>query len=546
MYSSYFYVGYNYVHLPLYFFYGDYSMKKLPIGIQTFSELIREDYVYVDKTKYIYSLITTGKYYFIARPRRFGKSLFISTLAEIFAGNRELFVGLAIDSLPYDWKKYPVISLSFSDFDCTTPENLNESIKRYLQRIAKLYQLSLEIVNTPGAMLQDLVYMLAQQAPVVLLIDEYDYAILKHIHNPSMADEIREVVKNFYAVIKGLDQYFKFVLLTGVSKFSKTSIFSGLNNLNDISLSSSSNSLLGYTYNELEIYFEQYLISFARSLGCSMQQLLEKITLWYDGYQFTKESSDTQIYNPFSVLLCLKNNDFANYWFETGTPTFLINLLKLKNYPLQNFEMIKATAEELGQFEVDDIDLKALMFQTGYITIKGYNHESSNYILGYPNRETINSLGGLVVKSMSGLSRSDLNDVVMTLLDVFEKCDFRQLFNVLTQLFSSVPYTIHIGEEKYFQTIFYVVLKMIGADIIVEQPTNSGRLDAIIQTKATCFIVEFKINSTAAKAIQQIEDKKYYQPYLSLGKKIVLVGITFDTIIKNVGEIDYKELKVRI
>jgi len=518
-------------------------MKKLPIGIQTFSELIRENYVYVDKTAYIHDLITTGKYYFLARPRRFGKSLLVSTLAEIFAGNKELFAGLTIDSLPYDWKKYPVISLSFSDFDCTTSENLNESIKYCLRDIASEYHIVLNEQFSPGQILQVLTKELAKQNSVVLLIDEYDYAILKHIHNPDMASEIRETVKNFYAVIKGLDQYFKFVFLTGVSKFSKTSIFSGLNNLQDISLSSGCNGLLGYTYNELGIYFEQHLTAYARSVDCRVEELLEKITLWYDGYRFTKENSALKIYNPFSVLLCLKNNDFSNYWFETGTPTFLINLLKLKNYPLSNFEMIKATGEELSQFEVDDIDLKTLMFQTGYITIKDYNYNSGNYILGYPNKEIMNSLGGFVVKSMSGLSRSDLNDSVTILLDVFERCDINQLFSVLTRLFSEVPYTIHIGEEKYFQTIFYIVLKMIGADIIVEKPTNIGRIDAVIQTKSTCFIVEFKINSTAVKAIAQIEDKKYYQPYLSLGKKIVLVGIVFDTTIKNVSEVDYKELE---
>ncbi|HLX53862.1 MAG TPA: AAA family ATPase, partial [Aquella sp.] len=234
--------------------------KNLPIGIQTFSEIIQDGYVYIDKTAYIHTLITTGKCYFLARPRRFGKSLLVSTLSEIFSGNKERFTGLAIESLPYDWKKYPVISISFSDIDCTNPENLTISLKRYLQRIAKQYQINLETVNTPGAMLQDLVEILADQNPVVLLIDEYDYAILKHIHKPEMANEMRETIKNFYAVIKGLDKYLKFIFLTGVSKFSKTSIFSGLNNLNDIGLDNTYNLLLGYTKDEIIQYFEPYLL----------------------------------------------------------------------------------------------------------------------------------------------------------------------------------------------------------------------------------------------------------------------------------------------
>lgn len=248
----------------------------------------------------------------------------------------------------------------------------------------------------------------------------------------------------------------------------------------------------------------------------------------------------TKMYNPYSVLLFLSKKHFSNYWFATGTPTFLINLLKLKQYPLQNLDHIKATEDELGQFEIEDIDLKVLMFQTGYLTIKDYNRATRNYILGYSNKETINSLSELVIKSMSSMPRAYLNDTVTILMKVFENNDLKQLLPILTELFASVPYTIQIGEEKYYQTIFYLVLKMVGADIIVEYPTNIGRLDAVIQTKTIVFIIEFKINATALKAIQQIEDKKYYQPYESLGKDIVLVGIAFDITTKNVSGIEYK------
>lgn len=366
--------------------------KKLPIGIQTFSEIIQDGYVYIDKTAYIHTLITTGKCYFLARPRRFGKSLLVSTLAEIFSGNKELFAGLAIESLPYNWKKHPVVIISFADVDCTTSERLQESLKRYLQDIASTHQITFEASLNPGEMLQALVRKLAEQAPVALLIDEYDYAILKHIHNPHMAGGMREVVKNFYAVIKGLDKYLKFIFLTGVSKFSKTSIFSGLNNLNDISLDDVYNTLLGYTKDEIVGGFEQYLIDAAEHNKCPVDQLLDGIKIWYDGYQFSREENGIKIYNPFSVLLFLLKKQFSNYWFETGTPTFLINLLKAKDYPIEDFENIKATQGELGQFEVDAIDLKTLLFQTGYITIKSYNADTRNYTLGFPNKECIDSL----------------------------------------------------------------------------------------------------------------------------------------------------------
>jgi Predicted AAA-ATPase/PD-(D/E)XK nuclease superfamily len=515
--------------------------KNLPIGIQTFSEIIQDGYVYIDKTAYIHTLITTGKCYFLARPRRFGKSLLVSTLSEIFSGNKERFTGLAIESLPYDWKKYPVISISFSDIDCTNPENLNISLKRYLQRIAKQYEINLETVNTPGAMLQDLVQMLADQNPVVLLIDEYDYAILKHIHKPEMVHEMRETVKNFYAVIKGLDKYLKFIFLTGVSKFSKTSIFSGLNNLNDISLDNTYNLLLGYTKDEIIQSFEPYLLEASLYNKYPMEQLLNEITTWYDGYQFSSQTTQ-KIYNPFSVLLFLEKKQFSNYWFETGTPTFLINLLKVNNYPIQDFDHIKATSSDLSQFEVDTIDLKTLLFQTGYLTIKSYNNDTRNYTLGFPNKECIDSLAEHIIKSMTTLPGSQLNDVVFLLRKAFESNTIEQIFTILTGLFASVPYTIHIGEEKYYQTIFYLVLKMIGAEIIVEESTNIGRIDAVIQTKNHCFIVEFKINDSATHALNQIKTKKYYQKYKSTDKKIVLVGIAFDTTTKNVSDIKWEQL----
>lgn len=373
--------------------------KKLPIGIQNFAEIIQNDYVYIDKTEYIHTLITTGKYYFFARPRRFGKSLLVSTLTEIFAGNKELFTSLAISSLSYDWQQHPVITISFSDIDCTNPENLAKSLKVYLNDIAKQYQVNLDSALNPSEMLRSLVQNLAQKAPVTLLIDEYDYAILKHVHKPDMAYEMRETLKSFYAVIKGLDKYLKFVFLTGVSRFSKTSIFSGLNNLEDISLSSTYNALVGYTEAEIIGSFEQHLINSSEALNLSTKQLLEEIRIWYDGYRFTNEETAIKLYNPFSVLLFLKNSEFSNYWFESGTPTFLINLLKTRNYPIVDFEAIKATRSELGQFDVEAIDLKTLLFQTGYITIKAYNPQTTNYTLGFPNKECIDSLAEYIFKS---------------------------------------------------------------------------------------------------------------------------------------------------
>jgi hypothetical protein len=515
-------------------------MKKLPIGLQTFSRLINEGYVYVDKTALIYQLITQGSYYFFSRPRRFGKSLLVSTLEAIFLGKKELFSGLAIDTLSYEWKKHPVIKISFAGILHTSPEILENGIKLHLNAIAKNYNVTLNQTLTSSQMLQALVIELSQQAPVVLLIDEYDYSILQHVHEPKSAESIRAVLKDFYAVIKDLDPYFRFVFLTGVSQFSKTSIFSGLNNLEDISLSEKFNSLLGYTSDEISVYFDQHLVDVSHYMNYSIEKILQEITLWYDGYCFSKAFKASKIYNPFSVLLCLKQYEFSNYWFATGTPTFLINLLKTKHYPMEQFEKIEATADELKQFDIDAIKLKTLLFQTGYLTIKGYDQTTRNYILGYVNKETTDSLSSYVIHSMADINQSDSYRCTVALLNAFQISNFDRVFETLTIFFANIPYTIQIPEEKYYQTLIYLILKMIGAHITVEQPTNIGRIDAVLETSDTYFIIEFKINTTAAKAIEQIEAKKYYQPYLSLGKKIVLVGIAFDTMTRNISEIKHK------
>ncbi|HEX4069395.1 MAG TPA: AAA family ATPase [Candidatus Babeliales bacterium] len=517
-------------------------MKKLPIGLQTFSKLIEDDYIYVDKTALIYNLITTYQYYFFSRPRRFGKSLLVSTLADIFSGDKELFTGLAISSLPYDWKKHPVIMISFADISYRTPDELEQGIKISLQRIAREYHIVLSQEFTSGQMLQELVITLAQTAQVVLLIDEYDYPILQHLHNEQSAHAMREQLKSFYAVIKGLDKYLRFVFLTGVSKFSQTSIFSGLNNLNDISFAPEYSALLGYTHDEIVTYFQPYLEAAAKDNDYSVDQLLLHITEWYDGYLFTGIKNTTKMYNPFSVLLFFSRKTFANYWFATGTPTFLINLFKKYNYAPQDFERIEATASELGAFEIEQISLKTLLFQTGYLTIYGVDPISKNYILTYPNKETVDGLFEYVFKSITHQAPSYLSSIVAQVMQALSHEDFKQLHTLLTSFYAAVPYTIKIDQEKYYQTIFYVLFKLVGADIVVEQPTNVGRIDAIAQTKNTCYVIEMKLNATADAALQQIREKKYYQAYETLGKKIILVGIAFDVASGNVSEMKYENL----
>ena len=519
-------------------------MKKLPIGIQTFSEIIEKNYVYVDKTAQIYEIVSTGQYYFFSRPRRFGKSLLVSTLAELFSGNRDLFRGLVIDSLSWDWKQHSVIQVSFASIAYETPDSLKNGIKLRLQDIAKASHISLpEITSTdPGRMLQVLTKELYEKTSqqVVLLIDEYDYAILRHVHNPPVADQIREVLMGFYGVIKDLDPYLRFVFLTGVSKFSKTAIFSGLNNLQDLTLDERAASLLGYTQQEIVVSFPEYLELANKKLQVSSEQLIAMIRDWYDGYSFTREprESKNEMYNPFSVLNFLQKKDFSNYWFESGTPTFLINLIKKNDYPVQDFENTEATDAELGTFDIHNISLKTLLFQTGYLTIDHYIAADRYYVLRYPNKEVIYSLTEYIFASITNGEKIYLIKVVSALKKSLDTKNSEQLLEALSRLYALVPYTLHIGEEKYYQTIFYLILKLAGADIIVEEATNIGRIDAVLETAKEIFIIEFKINTTAKKAIQQIVDRNYAQKYQGQGKRITAVGIAFDMTLKNVAEVE--------
>lgn len=516
-------------------------MKRLPIGIQAFSEIIKENYVYIDKTKKLYDLIERGKYYFLARPRRFGKSLLVSTLENIFLAKRELFEGLAIDSLPYDWQQYSVIKISFSDIACATAKDLERGLKLYLRAIAQHYKVEVNERVSPGEMLREMVIKLAKKNKVVILIDEYDYPILQHIHKPSSAEKIREVLKSFYTVIKGLDEYIRFTFLTGVSKFAQTSIFSGLNNLNDISLDDDSNVLLGYTHDEIMIFFKEQVEHTASYHKCSTQELLVQITEWYDGYKFTDDPSAVKMYNPFSVLLFLSKKKFANYWFATGTPTFLLNLIKEVDYPIRDFERIEIAEDDLGAFDIDLLPLETILYQTGYLTIDHRDFKSGNYILTYPNRETATSLVSHIFAAMTRKTKAYLSSSVVSLLHAFEQFDDEKLHVVLTRFYAAVPYTIKIDAEKYYQTIFYLLFKMAGADIIVEEATNIGRIDAVVQTKNNIFVIEMKIDDSADNALKQIKRKKYYQKYESIKKNIVFVGISFDTQIGNVSEIKYQK-----
>ncbi|MDI6793813.1 MAG: AAA family ATPase [bacterium] len=360
-------------------------MKQLPIGIQTFEHLITGDFLYVDKTRHIYELIKPASArYFLSRPRRFGKSLLVTTLKAIFEGKRGLFDGLAIADMPYDWEAYPVIHLDLSGKKVDTADDLTTYLCNQINLIATQYDIQLEWESYEERF-AELIRKLAASNRVVILIDEYDKPILDNIGRTEQVKEIKDTLSAFYGIIKASDEYLHFVLLTGVSKFSKVSIFSKLNNLNDLTMTADYADMLGYTQAELEDYFQEHLSLACRQSDLTMQALLEKIEHWYNGYRFS--TRDIKVYNPISTMLMLQNREFKSYWFETGTPTFLIDLIKSRRFDLRELKEFYAGKEAFSTFEVENLEIEPLLVQTGYLTIKDYSPESRIYTLSYPNYE---------------------------------------------------------------------------------------------------------------------------------------------------------------
>ena len=361
-------------------------LKKLPIDVSAFNIMIENDYLYVDKTEIIHDLITGGRFYFLSRPRRFGKSLFLSTLQELFEGNQKLFKDLWIGKAKrYDWPIYPVIYLNFSDLDIATSQELIASLSWRLDSIAKNNEIDVTDAPSPGLKMQKLVHELFKKNSVVVLIDEYDYPLINKLKNVKIAEENREVLKNFFSVIKSLDKYLRAIYLTGVTKFSKTSLFSGLNNLNDLTTDPRAATLLGYTQKEIDSYFAPYIKKQAAHEDLDENAIKQEMKSWYNGYRFSRKN--IKVYNPYSVLYYLEKKELDNYWFESGTPGFLIELLKTQYKDLENIEEAQLTTRSLGTFDIESLPLITILFQTGYLTINTYDRITKKYTLTYPNEE---------------------------------------------------------------------------------------------------------------------------------------------------------------
>ncbi len=525
----------------------DNKLKKLPVGVYTLETIINENYLYIDKTDIALDVIENNRYVFLSRPRRFGKSLFLDTLRNIFEGNKELFKGLYIYD-KYDWsKKYPVIKISFANGNVKSRDELDKRILSVLAENQKNLGVFCSENNDVAGCFRELIVKSNEKYnnQIVVLVDEYDKPILDNITNKEATFEIREGLRNFYSVIKGSDEYLKFAFLTGVSKFTKTSIFSGLNNITDITLVSRYGNICGYTQKDIETSFLPYLN------GVNLEKLKE----WYNGYNFLKD----KVYNPYNILLFIQNEyKYKNYWFESGTPAFLIKLIKENNYFLPRLSDITVGEEIINSFDVDDIKIETLLFQAGYLTIDTEEETLRGgyvYNLKMPNIEVRISLNDLFINYLTNHfgEKIKIQDKLYLILQNAKLDKFKE---VLVSLFASLPYNNYTGNtiarfKGYYASVIYAYLASLGIDIIAEDVTNKGRIDLTVKFEKYIYILEFKVtdkkkdterSQSVNQALKQIKNKNYAQKYLSDGKDIFLLGIVFDKKEKNITRFDWQKV----
>ena len=507
---------------------------KYPIGIQTFENIRTEGYAYVDKTALVYKLATEGKYYFLSRPRRFGKSLLLSTLKAYFQGKKGLFDGLAIANLETDWKEYPIFHFDFNTGLYTNIEGLSSTMDYQLLKLEQRFG-----IDKAGFSLSDRFRELISRAyeqtgqKVVILVDEYDKPLLETIGNLELQNEYRKILKSFYGVEKTMDSYIQFAFFTGVTKFSKVSIFSDLNNLKDISLSNQYAEICGVSEQEIRDNFDEVVAEMAVANEISKEECYAQLEKQYDGYHFSEYS--VGMYNPFSLLNAFDSKAFRDFWFATGTPTFLVEVLQHNDYPLD-----RLTTEEVDVRTMDSVDMMynnpiPLLFQSGYLTIKDFDKEFKSYRLGFPNEEVERGFAQFLgtYYFSGGMNGSfTINNFVR---DV-RNGDVEGFMTRLQALFADGDYQVMGEMEVYFQNTLSVIFKLMGFYVQVERHTSRGRMDVTIQTRDYVYIMELKVDKTAEEALRQIEDKQYAAPFAADPRKLFKVGIRFGSKSKGIDE----------
>ena len=508
-------------------------MVRYPVGIQTFEKIRKGNYLYVDKTKDLFRMIQSGDYIFLSRPRRFGKSLLTSTLECFFQGKKDLFSGLAIEHLEKDWTEYPVLHFSLATAKMGTTDDLFNQINIQLNRMEKQYGLAREGDDVTTRFI-NLVTNLYDKTgmQVVVLIDEYDAPLLTVLHDPQLLEPMRTALQSFYSPLKDLDPYLRFVFITGITKFSQLSIFSQLNNLSNISMDPHYATLVGFTQEELERDFKEGIQGIADSNDLSYQSALEKLRIFYDGYHFSRNAEG--VYNPFSVLQAMKTGSIDNYWFATGTPSFLVKMMKKFN---TNITQIDGNMVPATEFDAPTENMRSvlpLFYQSGYLTIKDYSPISLRYTLGYPNDEVKVGLMDMFIPFFVSPNTIDASNACWYISEGFINDDVDRALSAARSFFSTIPYqegTLKNApmSEGHFTAMLYVMFSFLNRYVYSQVRSSTGRLDILVKTHTTVYVMELKMDGSVDEALQQIDDKGYTIPYEADGRKVVKVGINFSS-----------------
>lgn len=506
-------------------------MKRYPIGKQDFQSLREEGYIYVDKTSFIAKLLEGSQIYFLARPRRFGKSLFLSTLECFFLGKKYLFNDLDIESYNWDWEEYPVIRIDLGPKNYLREESLDERLDAELAR----YESKYDIIPSNKANLDGRLESLIIKAhavtgkKVVVLVDEYEKPVIDTIGSPSLRIRFQETLRGFYSVLKALDASLKLVFLTGVTKFGHMSVFSGLNNIRDISLNNEFSSICGITYEELKTNFKEGISALAQDMGCDYDNALNILKKYYDGYHFSRNCVD--IYNPTSVISALANSMIMDYWWQTGTPKFLVDILQNAKFPLPEMDNIRINGDSLLNLNEDASNPIPLLYQTGYLSIKSFDSKTNLYHLGFPNKEVRSSFFGYLTPFYTAVSAPRMENTLLKLTGFIEKGNAAELMQEIQSFFAGNAYSLKgsFTTEEHFQNVVYIIAKLLSDNVETEYRTAVGRIDLLIRTPRFIYILEFKIDSNAETALQQINDKNYALPFETDNREIIKIGINFST-----------------
>ena len=517
---------------------------KYPIGIQTFEDIIQDGFVYVDKTDLVYSMATEGKVYFLSRPRRFGKSLLISTLESYFLGKKELFKGLKIDALEKEWETYPVIHIDFNGDDYTRVEALNGALNAILTKLEKQYRVEVTEGTSVGRRFQNVIAAIHQQTGmrVVVLVDEYDKPLLDVMDTPykvnyqgveiSLEEYNRDTLKSFYSSFKAADEHLRFVFLTGVTKFSQVSVFSGFNQPKDISMHPKYDTLCGITEGEMTSYFRSPIEEMAQWERCTFDEMVAKLKKQYDGYHFS--DTLTGIFNPFSLLNAFDRMRLDDYWFQTGTPTYLIRLMEHFNENLDEITGQYYAIQDFSDYKADVERPLPMIYQSGYLTIKEYDNSTRTFLLDIPNDEVKQGFISLLANNYFKTPDS-ADSCIRLLVKALKRGDLEQFRQSLTAFLASIPYAMRRKEnererERYFHYTFYLILRLLSTYMIyTEKQLSQGRADCVIETDKYVYVFEFKLDGTADEALRQIEDKGYALPYANDSRSLYKIGCSFSS-----------------